>query len=261
MPAVRPPYLDRPFAALAHRGGWLRSDGTGPENTRRAFAHAVELGYEYLETDVRTTADGVLVAFHDRSLDRVTNGTGPVAERTWAELSGLVVDGTEPIARMADLLEEFGTCRFNIDLKDARSVAPLAELVRRHGAQRRVCVGSFSTSRLAAFRRLAGQEVVTSVSPAGVAWYGFAPLLRRLPLDSGAVLQVPARVLRERVALVRRDVVDAAHAAGRLVHVWTIDAEAEMERLLELGVDGLVTNNVEALKQVLSRHGLWEDHR
>lgn len=259
MPADRPPYLARRFAALAHRGGWPGADGAGPENTRRAFTHAIGLGYEYLETDVRTTADGELVAFHDRTVDRVTDGRGPVAEHTWTELSQLRVGGTDPVARLSDLLEEFTSARFNIDLKDARSVAPLAELVRRHGAQRRVCVASFSTRRLAAFRRHAGPDVVTAVSPAGVAWYGFAPLLRRLPVDSGVVLQVPARVLRERVALVRADVVAAAHASGRLVHVWTIDDEAEMERLLDLGVDGLVTNNLDALKQVLQARGLWEE--
>lgn len=244
---------------MAHRGGWLDPREAGRENTRHAFAQAVALGYEYLETDVRATADGQLVAFHDAMLDRVTDAGGPVGERTWAELSGVLVAGTDPIARLADLLDEFGSTRFNLDLKDPRAVAPLAELVRRLGAQHRVCVASFSTSRLAAFRRLAGPEVITAVSPAGVAWYGFAPLLRRLPVDSGVVLQVPARVLRDRLPLVRRDVIGAVHASGRSLHVWTVDDTDEMEYLLELGVDGMITNDIAELRRVLRLRGLWEE--
>lgn len=251
------PYLDRPFIAMAHRGGWIESEDEARENTRYAFSRAVQLGYEYLETDVRTTADGQLVVFHDPLLDRVSDATGPVSERTWADLADVRIAGTDPIARLEDVLEEFPSVRFNLDLKDPRAVEPLAELVRRTGVSDRVCVASFSGARLAAFRRLAGPDIVTAVTPAGVAWYGFVPLLRRLPVDAGQVLQVPARVGRNRVRLVRRDMVAAVHAAGRLVHVWTVDDVAEAERLLDLGVDGLITNRIAPLKELLQARGLW----
>ncbi len=250
------PFLDRPFVAMAHRGGWLSQADPAPENTRQALAQSVALGYEYFETDVRLTADGEVVVFHDESLDRVTDASGPIGQRRWAELAEVRVGGSEPIPRLADLLDEFPATRFNIDLKEPGVVEPLAELIRRHRAEQRVCVASFSGARLRNFRRSA-PEVLTAVSPSGVAWYGFAPLLRRLPVDAGAVLQVPERVLRDRVRLVRRDVVAAVHATGRRLHVWTVDDESSMERLIAAGVDGIITNNVTALRTVLQAHGLW----
>jgi glycerophosphoryl diester phosphodiesterase len=101
--------------------------------------------------------------------------------------------------------------------------------------------------------------VPTGVSPLGVVWAGFVPLLRRVRIDPGVVFQVPARVGAERVPLVRADVVNLVHATGRVIHVWTVDDAAEMERLVALGVDGLISNDITALKQVLTGHGLWED--
>ena len=252
------PFLDRRFVAMAHRGGWLTDADRARENTSHAFAQAVALGYEYLEVDVRATADGEIMVFHDARLDRVTDGTGPIGDFTWAELASFRVAGIDPIPRLVDVLEEFPHTRFNIDLKDDRSVRPAAELLVRPEISGRVCVGSFSGQRLRAFRR-AAPDVLTGVPPIGVAWDGFAPLLRRLRVDSGAVLQIPPRVLAERVPLVRRDLVEFVHATGRQVHVWTIDDAGEMERLIDLGVDGIVTNDITTLRQVLTERDLWEE--
>ena len=129
----------------------------------------------------------------------------------------------------------------------------------RAGADDRVCVASFSTGRLKRFRALA-PNVLTAASPIEVAWYCFGPGLRGRRLGSGAVLQVPERVLSDRVPLVRRDVIRAAHDAGCAVHVWTIDERDDMERLIDLGVDGIVTNEIGILKNVLIERGLWKGH-
>ena len=155
MPARDYAYLDHRFVAMAHRGGWVTPADASRENTAYAFRRAVELGFEYLETDVHTTADGVLLAFHDDVLDRVTDATGSVSARSWSDLAGVRIGGVDPIPRFADLLEEFPGARFNIDLKDAGSVRPLAAVLTRLHAEDRVCVGSFSGARLKAFRRLA----------------------------------------------------------------------------------------------------------
>jgi glycerophosphoryl diester phosphodiesterase len=251
-------YLDRRFVAMAHRGGWVTPADEPRENTLHAFGCAVELGYRYIETDVRTTADGQVVVMHDAELDRVTDGVGAVSSHTLAELRTVRIAGLDPIPLLSEALDEFPGVFFNIDLKDERSAEPVAGMLQDSAYRGRVCVSSFSGATLRAFRRLA-PSVPTGVTPAGVAWTGFAPLLRRVRIDPGLVLQVPARVARDRIPLVRRDVVNFAHATGRLVHVWTVDDPDEMERLVALGVDGLISNDITALKQVLIRHGLWED--
>jgi glycerophosphoryl diester phosphodiesterase len=252
------PYLARRFAAMAHRGGWISPQDAPRENTRYAFRRAVELGYRYLETDVHATADGELVAFHDAVLDRVTDGTGRIAEHSWRDLSGLRIGGVDPIPRFADLLEEFPSACFNVDIKDARAVGPLADVLHRCGAASRVCVGSFSGARLKAFRR-AAPDVLTSTSPRAVAWATHAIGLRRLAADPGVALQIPVRHPSSPLTLVRADVVRLAHATGRVVHVWTVNDEAEMHRLIDLGVDGLVSDDITTLKRVATEHGLWED--
>lgn len=252
------PFLDRRFVAMAHRGGWVAPEEASRENTLHAFRGAVALGYRYIETDVRTTWDGEVVLMHDAELDRVTDTQGAVANLTLAVVSRARVAGLDPVPRFSDVLEEFPGVRFNIDLKDDRSVEAVASLLRRQSCAGRVCVSSFSGARMRAFRRLA-PDVATGVGPLGVAWAGFAPLLRRLRIDAGVVLQVPARIAGDMVPLVRADLIRFAHATGRLVHVWTVDEPTEMERLLELGVDGLISNNLIALKRVLTAHGLWEN--
>ncbi len=257
MPADTHPYLSRDFVALAHRGGWLSLEDRARENTWYAFAQAVAEGYRHLETDVHTTADGQLVAFHDSQLGRLTNVAGAINDYSWAELADVRVGGSDPILLLEELLVEFSGTYFNIDVKDEGSVAALPKLLARLGAEDRVCVASFSTSRLRRFRKLA-PSVLTATTAAEIAWYAFGFGLRRRPPGPGRVLQVPVRVFAERMPLVRPDVIAAAHATGRAVHVWTVDDRAEMERLIDLGVDGIVTNEISVLKQVLIERDLWK---
>ena len=253
----RPTFLGRRFAALAHRGGWQDPADEARENTRYAFATALSLGFEFLETDVWATADDELVAFHDDSLDRVTESSGRIGEHTWAALSDVRIGGRDPIPLMAELFEEFPGARFNIDLKDDRAAPLLADIIARHDAADRVCVASFSTARLREFRRLA-PTVATAASPTGVAVATHVPGVRRFWARRGVALQIPVRYESTPVTLVRPDVIRLAHATGRVVHVWTVNEEAEMHRLMELGVDGLVSDDLTTLKRVVIEHGLWE---
>ena len=160
------PFLDTPRPhAFAHRGGAAHA----PENSWTAFEHAVKLGYSYLETDARATSDGRLMAFHDRTLDRVTDVKGPIGSRTYQEVKALRVAGSEPIPLIEDLLGAWPEVRFNIDLKDEPGIAPLAEVLRRTGAWDRVCLTSFSGSRLRAARGLLDRPVCMATSPAVIA--------------------------------------------------------------------------------------------
>ena len=253
-------YLDDggPVLAFAHRGGAYHPELEGLENTAHAFRHAVALGYRYLETDVHATRDGVLLAFHDTVLDRVTDSAGPVAGLSAAEVAEALVGGRERVPTLRSLLEEFPEARFNIDLKADAAVPLLADLVAAEHLADRVLVGSFSPRRLAEFRRLTGGTVATSAHPWEVAAFRLLPsgrLARLLTRGRVAALQVPHH--RGRLRIVTPGLVRRAHAARAHVHVWTVDDPAEMEVLLDRGVDGLISDRTDILKAVLVRRGAW----
>ena len=258
------PYLDAVFdhpgavLAFAHRGGAYHPEVEGLENSLVAFRHAVELGYTYLETDVHATRDGGLFAFHDAALDRVTEDRGTLARLTATEVGRALIGGREQIPTMAALLEEFPEARFNIDLKSDAAVAPLAELVRSTRSHDRVCVGAFSQGRLDTFRRLVGGKVATAAGPLEVGLFRILPLARLVDVlarRGAAALQVPRR--RKGVPILTPGLIRRAHALGLHVHVWTVDEPEEMRQLLDLGVDGLMTDRTDLLRDVLVDRGQW----
>jgi glycerophosphoryl diester phosphodiesterase len=246
---ARHPYLDHPGPiGFAHRGG----AGDWPENTMPAFRSAVAMGYRYLETDVQATADGVLLAFHDNDLMRSCQRPGKISELPFAQIKGSLVDGKEPIPLMSELFEQFPDTRFNIDCKTDAGVEPLIALLREQAALDRVCIGSFSHRRLVRMRRDVGPSLLTSMSPNEVAQWRIG----RPPRDA-LIAQVP--VNQGPLRVVTRSTVELAHRRGIAVHVWTIDEPAEMHRLFELGVDGLMTDRPVLLKQVMQQRGVWID--
>lgn len=237
--------------AFAHRGG----AGDWPENTMPAFEHAVGLGYRYLETDVHATADGVLLAFHDDRLDRVTDRTGEIAALPFSVVAEARVDGREPIPLLEDLLGAFPDARVNIDPKHDDSVEPLIEVLERTAAVDRVCIGAFSDARLRTLRARLGPGLCTSMGPREVARLRLDAISGRVhPTPTGCV-QIPESF--RGVTVINAAVVRAAHRAGLQVHVWTVDDPAAMNRLLDLGVDGLMTDRPAALKEVLTARSQW----
>ncbi|WP_418276788.1 glycerophosphodiester phosphodiesterase family protein [Isoptericola jiangsuensis] len=260
VPAPRP-YLDgagRGFVALAHRG-FSAGDGN-LENSMAAFEAAVDLGFRYVETDAHGTADGVAVALHDESLDRTTDGSGLVADLPWDVVRRARIGGREPVPLLEDLLGSWPRLRVNVDVKGDSGVEPVAAVIERTGAHERVCVTSFSARRRRATLARLSRPVATSAGRAEVVAFLLSARLRlragvRRALRDVDALQVP--VAQGRVHVVDASTVAAAHAAGRQVHVWTIDDPAEMDRLIDLGVDGIVTDRADLLRDVLRRRGLW----
>lgn len=256
-------YFDGPGPlALAHRGGTLYAPNKGVENTLRAFRNAIALGYTHLETDVHATADGTVIAFHDDRLDRVTDAVGAVAELPYAAVAEARIGGTEPIPLLEELLEELPDAFFNIDIKADRALEPTLEILRHHNALDRICLASFSDKRIREIRRILGTDVATSASQKEIVLFRTAPnlILRRLPSEAAA-LQIPARhpVLGRPMAIPTRRVIDMAHRLGKHVHVWfhegDVETPEELHRLLDLGVDGIVSDRIDVLAEVLAERG------
>jgi glycerophosphoryl diester phosphodiesterase len=255
VPAARFAFLDAaPPLAFAHRGGAIEH----LENSMSAFEACVALGYRYLETDVRVTADGVLVAFHDPGLERTTDGTGRIEQLPWSEVAQARIGGREPLVRLEDLLAAWPDVRFNLDVKTAGALAPLVRLVRRLKAADRLCLASFSDARVAAARRLLGPSVCTSLGPRGVAALrlsSYSPRAAGLVRIQAGCAQVPLQLGGR--PLVDERFIEAAHARSLQVHVWTVDSEAAATEMLDLGVDGVMTDRPAMLRDLLVDRGEW----
>jgi glycerophosphoryl diester phosphodiesterase len=244
--------------AFSHRG--FAPDGD--ENTMAAFDRAVRLGFGYLEIDVRASSDGVVMVFHDEDLDRVTDARGPVAARTAAELARLPVAGRDGIPTLEAVLLRWPDLRLNIDVKSDDCVRPLAELVNGLTAHDRVLIASFSDRRRRTVLRLLDRPTASSAGMAVnallklVAPLGLAGPIARLARVQA--LQVPEAYRGVRV--VTRRFAAACRRAGLQVHVWTVNERADMDRLLDLGVDGLVSDAADVLAACLSDRSAWPQH-
>lgn len=245
--------------AFAHRG--FSAPGSQVENSLRAFRAAVELGFDYVETDLRTSSDGVLMVFHDETLDRVTEGRGKLSDHTSEELSGLRIGGAQPIPSFEQLVAEFPDAKINFDVKDAAGVTPLVEIIERYSLHDRICVASFSDARRRSVlsrlsKRAASSGGMLSIA-AFVLFSAWLPRrwLKRLLHDVDC-LQVPVRA--GILPVVTRKSVHRAHLLGLKLHVWTINDKPEMHRLFDLGVDGVMSDRADLLAEVMHERGYWQ---
>ncbi|APX01826.1 glycerophosphodiester phosphodiesterase [Arthrobacter globiformis] len=250
--------------AMAHRGFSLE----GLENSLAAFSSAVELGFCHLETDVHTTSDGELLLFHDRTLDRITDGRGRIHDLTADEVRRVRIGGAEPVPTFDELVAAFPGTRFNLDVKDWHSVPSVVAAIERHQVHDRVLIASFSDlRRRAVLKRLSRRTASSAGTLVNALFLVLGPLLsvrgvrspvravlRRALRDVDA-LQVPVRY--RAIPVVTPEYVRRAHELGLYVHVWTINDPAEMHRLLDLGVDGIVSDRADLLKEVLQARGQW----
>lgn len=246
----RDTYRDRPGPlAIAHRGG----AGLAAENTLDAFGRSYALGVRFLETDVRRTADNRLVAFHDARIDRVTPKSGRVRNRTLAELTALPVLGGGPIVELDELLTAYADACFTLDVKDPAIVPALAEMLVTRGLAHRVCVAGSRGSWLRELVARVGADLCTALS-----WRELAVLTStrsRRAYGQAAFAHVPLRL--GRVPVFRDDLVARAHDVGVRVIVWTVNDAETMHRLLDNGVDGVITDRPDLLREVLVARGQW----
>ncbi len=267
------PWLDRRVLAYAHQGGARE----GPSSTMWALHHAVEVGADALELDVHATCDGHLVVCHDATVDRTTEGTGAIAAMTLAEVRALdnaywwtpgeVVsrDASEyplrghglGIATLDEVLEAFPDTFLNFDIKQtAPAVEPyeekLAAALRSHGRADGVIVASFNDLATDAFRTFAPEVATSAGTMAVAAFWRAAHTGDPLPPMPHVALQVPVET--GGVTVLDEILLAAAHRQGLAVHAWTIDDRDEMERLVAMGVDGIMSDVPSVLAAVLRDH-------
>jgi len=259
------PYLAGPYPrALVHRG-WRLDELTGMENSMSAFRRAMAEGFRYLEMDVHATSDGVVVVCHDPTLDRTTDAAGPIAEQPWDRVSRARVAGREPVPSLRRVIDELPGALLNIDVKADSAVRPTLDLITQMDVWHRVCLASFSANRLSTLRRAGGERLITSCSPRDALSLRARGWLRQARVGwAGGWLPVPAQLAQVPRRQGPLTVVDpaflaAAHQLGMEVHVWTIDDAAEMRELLDMGVDGLVTDRPDVLRELLADRGQWPD--
>ena len=251
-------YLAGPYPrAMAHRG-WCLDDLVGMENSLSSFQRALDEGLHYLEIDVHATSDGVVVICHDPTLDRTTDATGPIVEQPWRRVRQARVAGREPVPPLDEVIERFPDALLNIDVKSDSAVAPVLQLLAETQSWDRVALASFSPARLTRIRALGGDQLLTSCSPKdalALRVRGWLNQMRVGPI--GTLLPIPAELAqlphkRGRLTIVDRSLVEAAHQLGIEVHVWTVNAPNHMRELLDLGVDGLITDRPDVLREVLA---------
>ena len=244
-------FLEEKFLAFAHRGG----NEFAPENSFRAFKSAVDIGYKYLETDVHLTKDGFLIAFHDDTLDRVTDKSGLIRDLTLSEVKKAKIAGTDEIPLLSELLNSFTDCFFNIDCKVDETVQPLINLINNKDFINRVCIGSFSQKRINFIRKSLGKEVKTSMGPAEVILSKFLSYTSLGYNFKSSYTSIPIR--RYGINLLEERNIKYLKSNNQKVIAWTINDEDQMKMLINIGIDGIMTDNLTLLKKVLIEENLW----
>ena len=239
------------FFGFVHRGG----DEEKTENTLEAFQYSSDLGFVFMETDVQSTKDGEVVVFHDVDLYRIAGIKKKINEFKYKELKEIELIGGGRIPSLDELLSSFGNLRFNIDIKSDEAVTKGVEIVKSHNALDRVCLASFSSKRLDKIRKLSGLHLCSSMGMSEVAKLVMKSFKIPFADQTGDCAQVP--VTQWGLPVVTSAFIKEAHKQNKFVHVWTIDEEDEMNRLIKLGVDGLMTDKPSVLKKVMEANGLF----
>jgi glycerophosphoryl diester phosphodiesterase len=256
------PYLSAEYPLrFAHRGSRV----LWPENTAEAFQGAVDLGYTYIETDVRITRDAVVVVFHDGTLERTTNGSGRVDQWDLEDLQRLDAawwfeernefpwrGKSVRIRTLAEVFETWPDVHFNIDLKGSGMEWAVADVIKRHDREDSTLVGSFVDRRVAKFRRITQGAIPVAAGPSAVAAMFAASRIARTVRRRVAAYQLP---FDYKCLPLDRKLIDAIHRSGAQVHAWTVNEAADMNRLLDLGVDGIVSDRPDTLNEVMRRRG------
>ena len=248
---MHPFFEDYNFFGFVHRGG----DEEKTENTLEAFQYSADLGFVFMETDVQSTLDGKVVIFHDETLERVAGINKKVSQLTFQEIKKIDLINGGKIPSLEETLSSFPNLRFNIDIKVDSAVEETITIVKNHHALNRVCLAAFSTNRLNRIRHLTGSDLCSSMGQAEVVRLLLSSYGLNFKASPGFCAQVP--VSQFGIPIVTKKFIKKVHDLNKLIHVWTIDETEEMYRLIDLGVDGLMTDKPTVLKEALVARNLF----
>ena len=235
-------FLDSVFQGFVHRG----DTSIFLENTIEAFQSAVSLGYLYLETDLRETSDGKIITFHDPNLKRITGANITISETKFSDIRMRRLPSREIIPTIDELLEEFPDSFFNMDLKVNQIEEKVLKKINSHNALERVCLGSFNSRTIKKINSLE-PKILTSMGISQVIMYKF---FQKKNLSK--LIQIPTHW--KGIKVITKKFIDRLHNDGLKVHVWTINKETEMQSLIDLGVDGIMTDNASGLIKVMKQN-------
>ena len=235
-------FLDSEFQGFVHRG----DTSIFLENTIEAFQSAVSLGYQYLETDLRETSDGKIITFHDPNLKRITGANITISETKFSDIRMRRLPSRETIPTIDELLEEFPDSFFNMDLKVNQIEEKVLKKINSHNALERVCLGSFNSKTIKKINSLE-PKILTSMGISQVIMYKFFQ-----KKNISKLIQIPTHW--NGIKVITKKFIDRLHNDGLKVHVWTINKETEMQSLIDLGVDGIMTDNASGLIKVMKQN-------
>jgi len=245
-------YLEnQKFIAFSHRGGALENK----ENTIEAFQKSVDIGYRYIETDVQNTKDDKLVIFHDDDLVRINNQNIKIAEITYEELENIFIFDDQIIPLFEDTINNFSKINFNIDPKTDRASVLLKNLLINRNDLERFCIGSHFQHRLDLFNLNKFEKMAISMSRQEVIKLYINQYLYLFKQATPCV-QVPTSF--KGITIVNEKLIKFIHDQDKKIHVWTVDDQDEMQRLIDLGVDGIMTDRPSLLKEILIKNNLWD---
>ena len=248
---MHPFFKDYSFYGFVHRGG----DEEKTENTLEAFQYSSDLGFVFMETDVQLTSDGKVVIFHDSDLKRVAGLNKRINELTLKEIKEIDLINGGRIPSLEETLSSFPNLRFNIDIKVDFAVDQTIKIVNDQDAFNRVCLAAFSTNRLNRIRKLTDSNLCSSMGQAEIVKLLFSSFGLNLKTSPGLCAQVP--VSQFGIPIVTKRFIKKVHDLNKFIHVWTIDETEEMYRLIDLGVDGLMTDKPTVLKEALVARNLF----
>ena len=235
------------FLPIAHRGG----NTDFAENTTAAFERAKELGYRCIELDVQLSRDGVVYVYHDSNFKRLLHLDKKFSDTSSREIDTFLINGKYKIPRLENIFKLFPDLTFNIDAKSWDVAEPLAEVIRTSHSLSRVHIASFSDRRVRYLSKLLNDKVKTVAGLSQVIKFVLGFLTGIMFKFSADFIQVPESKFG--INLVSARSIKYARMIGISIHVWTINEEEKMRSLIDLGVDGIMTDHCKKLKDVLEK--------
>ena len=236
---------------IAHRGASL----VATENSFESFRKAFDLGYRVIETDIHSSKDGTAYIFHDNTLERLTGENLKISDLKDVDIDSLKVNKSSIIPRLSNVFEEFPEGLFNLDAKTWEATIPITNTVKKMACSSRVCIGSFNDKRIDAIIRELGVETCHSMGTSNVFKFYLGAQLGIKQNFTAQCIQLPIKQFG--ISLITQKILRHARKLGIKIHFWTINNSGLIQKLLELDVDGIMTDDCILLKTIMEKKHKW----